>query len=135
MTREKWVRFALLMFLVGGIAWLLKLTAIATLDVENPLEGPLFVIGLVTLLAGSTGIGATILLRASLPLYLVGCVVSVIVFWFFFNFLDPVGRTLFSPDRSHWFYDETGILITAVVAVVLGLILLRRSPQRHPRIQ
>jgi hypothetical protein len=130
MTREKWVRIALLLFVVGGVAWLLKLITIATMGVENPFEGPLFIIGLVTLLIGSSGLGGMLFVRASLPIYVIACVASVIVFWFFFTFMDPVGRTLFSPDRSHWFYDETGILITAVIAVVLGFILLRARADR-----
>jgi hypothetical protein len=54
MTREK-VRIALLLFLVGGIAWLLKLITIATMGVENPLEGPLFIVGLVLLHVHGSG--------------------------------------------------------------------------------
>jgi hypothetical protein len=126
MTRDKWVRLALLLFLVGGIAWLLKVIGIATLGSENPTEGPLFLIGVTLLLVGSSALGGLILLRAPLPLYIIGCVVSPIVFWIFFTMMDPLGRALFSPDRSDLLYHESGILITAVIAVVLGFILLRR---------
>ncbi|HWL65807.1 MAG TPA: hypothetical protein VNP73_07525 [Actinomycetota bacterium] len=133
MTRERWNRIALWLFFAGGIAWGLKLIAIAANGGEgSPLEGILFIIGLATLLVGSSGIGGTLLLRAARPVYLAGCILSPVAFWFFFTFMDPVGRSVLSPPEDHWFYDETGILITAVTAAVVGLLLLRRKGNIEP---
>jgi len=126
-TRERWVHIALLLVLVGSIAWLLKVVGIARLGSGNVTEGPLFLLGAAMLLVGSSGFGGTLMIHASRRGYVVACVLSPIVFAIFFTMMDPLGRAILDPDLPQSLYDESGIVITSAVALVLALILLRRT--------
>ena len=128
MTRAKWMRIALTIFVAGGVAFFLKLLAIPTTggeDFESPVVALFFFAGMFGMLVGSTGVGARLTLNAPLPVYLLAVVLSPIVIWFVFLVFDeglkPIGEL--GPP---WYEVEAGITLMAILMVVVGLLLLKK---------
>ena len=128
MTREKWTRIALTIFVAGGVAFFLKLIAIPTTggeDFESPVVALFFFAGVFGMFVGSTGLGSRLTQNAAMPVYVLAIVLSPIVIWLVFSLFDdglkPLGER--GPD---WYAAEAGITAMAVLMVVVGLWLLRK---------
>ena len=133
MTRSRWTRIAAMVFVGGGVAFLLKLVAIPTTggeDFESWVVALFFFAGMFGMFVGSTALGSRLAERAPLAVYAIALVLSPIVIWFVFLALDeglkPIGEA--GPD---WYVAEAGITVMAVLMVAAGLWLLRGGAGRH----
>jgi len=121
-TEVKWLRVSTGLLLVGAVAWLLKFAAIvATEDIENPLTGPLWIIGFFTMLLGAAGIGVWLTWRWHVAIRVMGGLVGALVFFMSMNFIDTAAKSAVADNGPLYVQEEWGILVAAVVWLCVGL--------------
>ena len=133
MTRQRWIRIACSLAVVGGVAWILKVALIVENGGSNTDEGSvglLYVIGLVLLLAGATSIGAIFRQKAPKPTYLASTLASALLLIASYLVLDSLARLILGDAGASYMEDEWGIIMTGVFWILLGgaLLLMRPTP-------
>jgi hypothetical protein len=124
------LRVAAYAWLVGGAAWLVKLLLILAADGgDNVAIGAAFLVGIAALFVGGGAASYALLRRWSVWLAVPGALAGVAVTFTAINMLDSVLQSV--VPASGWFDEEVGILGAAILALLLGLALLRR--RRWPR--
>ena len=130
-----WTAVAGAVLVVGGVAWLLKLSVIVATDgrvVATGAAGAFFDIGFYSLLVGSTGLGLRLTKNEHPVTRIAAAVGSPFVFVLSFFAFDLVGRAVLGVAVPSYLLGEAGIFISAVVWLAIGLPLLFGSV-REPR--
>ena len=121
-------RLAAVAWLVGGVAWLVKLTLIFANGGTNTNEGIVgvaFFVGVLALVVAGAASGFTLLRRWGIWAAAIGVPIGAVATLVGFSVIDGVLQSV--VPASGWFEEEVGILGTAVVALLLGLALLARG--------
>jgi hypothetical protein len=121
-------RLAAVAWLVGGVAWLVKLTLILANGGSNTDEGivaVVFLAGVLALVVAGAASGFTLGGRWSTWAAVVGVPIGAAATLIGINLIDSVLKAI--VPASGWYEDEVGILGAAVIALLLGLALLGRG--------
>lgn len=119
-------RVAVLAAMISVVAWGFKAVAIGVaggLD-ESPLEGPLFVLGLIALVVAFAALGVAVLAGRSRALMVIGAVVGILI-GFALTMLASVVADSVIPDSAGWVQAEAGLWFSALLA--LGATTFWRS--------
>lgn len=121
-----------LMAAAGAVVlWGLKALAIWTaggLD-QSPLEGPLFILGALSLAVAFVAIGVVVVGAESAVMRVVGGVAGLIVGVVIFALIEePVGGMV--PESAGWVREEAGLWVVAIVTLLIaGAVATWRSSQ------
>lgn len=121
-------RLAAVAWLVGGAAWLLKLTLILANGGSNTDEGIVgiaFLVGVLALVVAGAASGFTLLRRWGIWAAAIGVPIGAAVTLVGISVIDSVLQPI--VPASGWYDEEVGILGAAVIAILLGLALLARG--------
>lgn len=127
-------RVAVLAAFAAVVAWALKAVAIGVaggLD-ESPLEGPLFVLGLIAVVVAFAALGVAVMAGRARVLKVVAAVVGVLV-GLALTMLTSVVAESAIPDAAGWVQAEAGLWFTALVALGATLFWRTRQPEPQPR--
>ena len=116
-------RFALLAAVVSVVAWGLKAVAIGAaggLD-RSPFEGPLYLLGLVAIVAAFAALGVAAAGQRSAVVRAVGAALGVLV-GVGLSMVSSVIATELVPDSAGWVQAEAGLWFSALLA--LGITAL-----------
>jgi hypothetical protein len=125
-------RLAAVAWLVGGVAWLVKLTFIFANGGSNTDEGivaVVFLAGVLALVVAGAASGFTLCKRWGTWAAVVGVPIGAAATLVGINLIDSVLKAV--VPASGWYEDEVGILGAAVIALLFGLALL--APRRSSR--
>jgi hypothetical protein len=129
-----WIAVAGVALVLGGAAWLSKLAVIVATDgrvAYTGAAGAFFDLGLLLMLAGSTGVGLRLTTNAETGLRIVGAVLSPVAFFLAFGILQGVVVGLY--DLARWAVGSLGpdyvreeavIVVMAVASLAAGAMLL-----------
>ncbi len=121
----------------GGVAWLLKLVAVAVLvltgdeDIESAAVAFFYLTGLGLLFIGSTALGLWLTMSRQVPLRIAAVVLSPIVFWVSYQIMDVIVDSIVGDQAPGLVESETAILLAALVWLAIGAMLLK-STSRTP---
>ena len=118
-------RLAAVAWLVGGVAWLVKLTLILANGGSNTDEGIVavfFLAGVLALVVAGAASGFTLCRRWGTWAAVIGVPIGAAATLVGINLIDSVLKAV--VPASGWYEDEVGILGAAVIALLLGLALL-----------
>jgi hypothetical protein len=121
-------RLAAVAWLVGGAAWLVKLTLILANGGSNTDEGIVgvaFFVGVFALVVAGAASGFTLLRRWGIWAAAVGAPIGAAATLVGISAIDSMLQPI--VPASGWYDEEVGILGAAVIAILLGLALLARS--------
>ena len=121
-------RLAAIAWLVGGAAWLLKLTLILANGGSNTDEGIVgiaFFVGVLALVVAGAASGFTLLRRWGIWAAAIGVPIGAAATLVGISVIDSVLQPI--VPASGWYDEEVGILGAAVIAILLGLTLLARG--------
>ncbi|MGA8048048.1 MAG: hypothetical protein WCA30_17460 [Dermatophilaceae bacterium] len=119
-------RLAVLAAAASVVAWGLKAVAIGVaggLD-QSPLEGPLYLLGLVSIVIAFAALGVAVAGDRPVIVKVVGAVVGVLV-GFALSMLASVAATAIIPDSAGWVQAEAGLWFSALLA--LGVTVYWRT--------
>jgi hypothetical protein len=114
--------------LTGGVGWLVKVALIWANGGENTdsgLVGVMYLVGLVGLVVALGAAGYTLAEKAPVWLRAVVVVATPLLVMVVWVLLDQAVRAVYTTEG--WFRDEVTVLLTAVVALLLGGWGLRRG--------
>ena len=121
-TEVKWLRISTGFLLVGAVAWLFKFAAIAaTENIDNPLAGPLWIIGFFAMLLGAAGIGVWLTWRWHTAVRIIGGLLGAAIFFMSMNIIDTAAKSAVADNGPLYVQEEWGILVAAVVWLCVGL--------------
>src|SRR5690606_15819887 len=103
-------RLAVLAAAASVVAWGLKAVAIGVaggLD-QSPLEGPLYLLGLVSIVVAFAAVGVAVAGDRAVIVKIIGSVVGVVV-GFARSMLASVAATAIIPDSAGWVQAEAGL--------------------------
>jgi hypothetical protein len=121
-------RLAAVAWLVGGVAWLVKLTLIVANGGSNTDEGivaGVFLAGVLALVVAGAASGFTLGGRWGTWAAFIGVPIGAAATLVGISLIDSVLQAI--VPASGWVDDEVGILGAAVMALLLGLKLLDRG--------
>ncbi len=137
-----WTAIAGTALIVGGVAWILKLSVIVATDarvVATGAAGAFFDIGFYSLLVGSSGIGVRLMISQEPSMRVVLAVASPVAFFLSFALFSGIGYAILTVGGAlagvslpGYLLEEAGIFVSAVVWLAIGLALLFGSV-REPR--
>jgi hypothetical protein len=136
-TASRWITILATVLVAGGVAWLLKLVAIAVLvvtgsrDIESAAVAFFYLTGLGLLFIGSTALGLWLTMSRQTPLRIAAVILSPIVFWFSFEILDGIADSIVGNQAPDYVQSETAVLVAALVWLAIGVMLLK-STRRTP---
>jgi hypothetical protein len=136
-TTSRWITILATVLVAGGVAWLLKLVAIAVLvvtgspDIESGAVALFYLAGLGLLFIGSTTLGLWLTMNRQVPLRIAAVVLSPIVFWISFEILDGIADSIVGDQAPAYLQSETAVLVAAVVWLAIGAMVLK-STRRTP---
>ena len=129
-----WIAIAGTALVVGGVAWLLKLWAIVATDgqvVATGAAGAFYDLGLYSLLVGSTGLGLRPAMKQEPSVRVVLAVMSPLAFVVSFAIFSGIGYALVAIGGAivgvavpSYLLEETGIFVSAVVWLLVGIWLV-----------
>ena len=111
-------RLAVLAAAASVVAWGLKGVAIGVaggLD-QSPLEGPLYLLGLVSIVVAFAALGVAVAGDRAVIVTIIGAVVGVLV-GFALSMLASVAATAIIPDSAGWVQAEAGLWFSALLAL------------------
>ena len=111
-------RLAVLAAAASVVAWGLKAVAIGVaggLD-QSPLEGPLYLLGLVSIVVAFAALGVAVAGDRAVIVTIIGAVVGVLV-GFALSMLASVAATAIIPDSAGWVQAEAGLWFSALLAL------------------
>ena len=111
-------RLALLAAVVSVAAWGLKAVAIGAaggLD-RSPFEGPLYLLGLVAIIAAFAALGVAVAGQRSVVVRAAGAALGVLV-GLGLSMLSSVLATELVPDSAGWVQAEAGLWFSALLAL------------------
>ena len=129
MTKERWISIAGTVLVIGGVSWLLKLAVIVATGgrvTDTGAAAVFYVLGLVLLLVGSTGLGLRLTINGTIAMRVLAVVLSPVVLFTSFVLLDSIGRAVVGDRGPDYVPDEAGILLAAVAWLALGYVLLSK---------
>ncbi len=121
-------RLAAVAWLVGGVAWLVKLTLIFANGGSNTDEGIVAVVffaGVLALVVAGAASGFTLGRRWGTWAAVIGVPIGAAATLVGISAVDSVLKAI--VPASGWYEDEVGILGAAVISLLLGLALLKRG--------
>lgn len=113
-------RLAVLAAVASVVAWGLKAVAIAVaggLD-QSPLEGPLYLLGLVSIVVAFAALGVAVAGERAATVKIIGAVVGVMI-GFALSMLASVVATAVIPDSAGWVQAEAGLWFSALLALTV----------------
>jgi hypothetical protein len=119
-------RLAVLAAAASVVAWGLKAVAIGVaggLD-QSPLEGPLYLLGLVSIVIAFAALGVAVAGERAVIVRVIGAMVGVLV-GFALSMLASVAATAIIPDSAGWVQAEAGLWFSALLA--LGVAVYWRT--------
>jgi hypothetical protein len=135
MTTSRWIVILATVLVSGGVAWLLKLVAIAILvvtgaqDIESAAVAFFYLTGLGLLFIGSTALGLQLTMNRQVPLRIAAMVLSPIVFWVSYQILDGIADGIVGSEAPDYVQSETAVLLAALVWTAIGAMLLKSTSQ------
>ena len=135
MTVRRWVVILATVLVAGGVAWLLKLVAIAVLvltgdrDIESAVVAFFYLTGVGFLFIGSTALGLWLTMSRQVPLRIAAVVLSPIVFWGSYQIMDGIVDSIVGDQAPGLVESETAILLAALAWLALGVMLLKSTRQ------
>ena len=135
MTTSRWIVILATILVAGGVAWLLKLVAIAILvvkgaqDIESAAVAFFYLTGLGLLFIGSTALGLRLTMNRQVPLRIAAVVLSPIVFWFSYEILDNIVDSIVGAQAPGYVQSETAVILAALVWTAIGAMLLKSTGQ------
>lgn len=127
MTKDRWIHIAGFLLVAGGLAWLLKLGVIVATNgrvTDTGAAGMFYLIGVILLLVGSTGLGMKLAARRNSLLRTVAVILSPIVFVASFLVFQAVMIMIVGDWGPTYVREEAGIFVAAVVWLLIGVALL-----------
>ena len=121
-------RLAAVAWLVGGVAWLVKLTLILANGGSNTDEGIVagaFFVGVLALVVAGAATGFTLCGRWGTWAAVLGVPIGAAATLVGISLIDSVLQAI--VPASGWYDEEVGILGAAVIALLLGLALRGRA--------
>lgn len=125
-------RLAVLAAVTSVVAWGLKAVAIGVaggLD-QSPLEGPLFVLGLVAIVVAFASLGVAVARDHSVTFKVIGAVVGVVI-GFGLSMLASVVAAAVIPDSAGWVQAEAGLWFSALLALGVTAYWRTRGGTAH----
>ena len=122
--------------ILGGLLWLVKAGLIWGNGGTNTDEGIVavfYLAGLLVLAVAALAAGYAVVTTAPIWLRALVSVATLALFWILFSVIDSAAHAVYSGDG--WLDDELGIVVTAVLALLAGLIALARRDPATPRHQ
>lgn len=113
-------RLAVLAAVTSVVAWGLKAVAIGVaggLD-QSPLEGPLYLLGLVAIVVAFASLGVAVAADRSVTFKVIGAVVGVLI-GFTLSMLASVIAAAVIPDSAGWVQAEAGLWFSALLALAV----------------
>jgi hypothetical protein len=126
-------RLAAVAWLVGGVAWLVKLTLILANGGSNTDEGIVavaFFAGVLALVVAGAASGFTLCGRWGTWAAVIGVPIGAAATLVGISLIDSVLQAI--VPASGWYDEEVGILGAAVIALLLGLAFLARGRSGAP---
>jgi hypothetical protein len=140
-TTSRWIVILATVLVSGGVAWLLKLVAIAILvvtgarDIESGAVAFFYLTGLGLLFIGSTALGLRLTMSRQGPLRIAAVVLSPILFWVSYQILDGIADGIVGAQAPNYVQSETAVLVAALVWLAMGARLLKSTSQtRNTRV-
>jgi hypothetical protein len=133
MTISRWIVILTAALIAGGVAWLLKLVAIAVLvvtgspNIESGLVAFFYLTGFALLVIGSTALGLWLTRNRPVPLRIAAVALSPIVFWFSFELLDSIADSIVGKQAPDYVQSETAVLLAALGWLAIGLMVRKSS--------
>lgn len=137
MSTSRSITILATVLVAGGVAWLLKLVAIAVLvvtgspDIESGAVAFFYLAGLGLLLIGSTALGLWLTINRQAPLRIAAVVLSPIVFWGSYQIMDVIADSIVGEQAPDYLQSETAVLVAALVWLTIGAVVLK-STRRTP---
>ena len=137
MTTGRWIVILTTALIAGGVAWLLKLVAIAILvatgspDIESGLVAIFYLTGFALLVIGSTALGLWLTRSRPAPLRIAAVILSPLLFWFSFELLDTIADSIVGDQAPNYVQSETAILLAALGWLAIG-VMVRKSTRSTP---
>jgi hypothetical protein len=134
-TTSRWISILATILVSGGVAWLLKLMAIAVLvvtgarDIESAAVAFFYLTGLGLLFIGSTALGLRLTMRREVPFRIAAVVLSPIVFWVSYQIMDGIADGIVGNQAPDYVQSETAVLVAALVWTAIGAMLLKSTSQ------
>lgn len=119
--------------MAGGAVWLAKVALIWGNGGTNTGDGLVavaFFIGFAGLLVALLAGGYSVVTTAPIWLRAVVSVCATLLGLMLFTIMDDAAKGVYSSEG--WLRDEIGILITASIALVVGVVGVIRSPEPEP---
>jgi hypothetical protein len=133
---QKWMRWGVWMFALGGAVWVLKVTLITAnhlmgRNVDSFGVPVLYVVAVSLLAMGATAVGAALLRHYPAWAQVLGAAVAIPALIFLYQGIDAVLKGLFGDAGPAWLPDELGIVATGALCLVGGVLLGRalRAPR------
>lgn len=126
-------RIALYAAIGAAVAWAAKAVAIGAaggLD-RSALEGPLFLLGLVSGLVGAGALGVALTVGRPLWQRVAASALGIVVFLLVVAVTASAMAAL-TPADPGWVWSEVNLWVSAVLLVVAALVV-SRSPRARPR--
>ena len=133
LTRMTASRVASAAGVLGGVLWLVKVGLIWANGGANTDEGIVavfYLAGLLALAVAALAAGYAVVTTAPIWLRAVVSVATLALFWILFSVIDSAAHVVYTGDG--WLDDELGIIVTAALALLFGLIALARRVRRLP---
>lgn len=121
---------------LGGVSWLAKVGLIWANGGTNTDEGivaVLYLAGLLVLAIAALAAGYAVVTTAPIWLRVVVSVATLALFWILYSVIDSAAQAMYSGGG--WLDDELGIVVTAVLALLVGLVALARRDRTTSRPQ
>jgi len=115
------------------VAWVVKAVVIGLaggLD-QSPLEGPLFIVGLVLYVLGVAAIGFAVMAGRSIPLRILGAIGAVALGLLATLALDAIVAGM-APDDPHWVWSEAQLWIVSGLTALAWFALRNRAAPVSP---
>ena len=133
---DRWTRIATVALITGATAWLAKLVVIVAADgadsgAVNAAESAFFVLGFVLLLAGSCAVGLWLTRGRGPVVRIVAALLAPVTFLVSMQLLLPAGEAMVGDRGPDYVREESGIFLTAVLWLVLGVLVAISSRPPH----
>ena len=135
MTTSRWISILATVLVSGGVAWLLKLVAIAVLvvtgarDIESAAVAFFYLTGLGLLFIGSTALGLRLTMNRQVPWRIAAMILSPIVFLGSYQIMDVIADGIVGTQAPDYVQSETAVLVATLLWTAVGAMLLKSTSQ------
>jgi hypothetical protein len=116
--------------MAGGVSWLLKLGVIVGTGgevVDTGAAAVFYLLGVLLLVLGALLVGLWLTAGRGIPVRAAGAIVGILAFFASFAVLDAIGQGIVGQRGPNYAADESGIFLTAVIWLAIGVLVWSRS--------